>query len=124
MVSCAGSWLIIVSMCPILGPLFIFAAFGALCCVGFTSAGVVGGSLAAVLQSDFPLVPAKSCFAGLQSMAALGPFALNPAVYAFASVIVLVCGVTIQYYYGCHLSECSCHVRYSWEQEPESSMSY
>lgn len=107
---CVVSWIAALLVGFAVGPLSVIAFFGALWCAGFTTAGIVAGSMAAVTQSEMPLVAAGSLFSSLQSIGALGVLGASPYAYLFCSMCNMVfCGL-ILYYQGCNLnSGCACH---------------
>ena len=106
---CWHAWLSAFLGALLTGPFLILALVFALWCAGFTALGVAGGSLAAVTQSSFPLVPASSWFACLQSVGALGVYAFHPIVYAACSGVCIILAMYTMYFEGCHFSSCSCH---------------
>ena len=109
MAGCLHAWAVALITATLTGPLIILAFVLALWCAGFTAAGVVGGSLAAVTQSGLPLVPAGSLFACLQSVGALGLHAFSPVVYAFCSTVCVALAMYAMWQEGCHISACPCH---------------
>lgn len=102
-------WLPTILFAAAVGPLLILLFLFALWCVGFTAAGVANCSFAALTQSRLRLVPARSLFAVLQSIGALGVRAFRPRVYACCSVVTMV--IAVQASRGCGAASSTARAR-------------